>query len=71
MGTHWSLTKEELSKNKPNNTFGSFFNNNEYLYVQAGDGIVRINSFNYDNKDYNSLKSFPYSLNKGVFKNLI
>ena len=67
----WSLTKEEVSKNELHNTFGAFFNNNEYLYVQTGDGIVRINFFNYDKKDYNTLKSFPYSLNKGYFKDLI
>ena len=67
----WSLTKEELLKKKLINSFGTFFSNNEYLFVQTGDGLVRINSFNYDNKDYNSLKLFPYSLNEGVFKNII
>ena len=47
---------------------GTFCNHRSKLHVKTGDGIIRIDKFNYDNIDYNTLNVFNDKLQNGFFK---
>jgi UDP-4-amino-4-deoxy-L-arabinose formyltransferase / UDP-glucuronic acid dehydrogenase (UDP-4-keto-hexauronic acid decarboxylating) len=65
----WEASKVKNSKVALGKNLGAFCNYRGRLYVKTSESLIRIDKFNYNNIDYDTLNLFDHKFQNGFFKN--